>query len=219
MIVRTCRAKLAALVAVLALASPAAWPASSENYIGQFGFPASGGGESGSASYYTSTTIGSVFYINISWSIRPQTPVVSIGEYLHFTTPFGGAEVWSFTNNESSGSIVADTGLYQAGPVGSDGDDVVDTIYVSVEGHSAFDLATVHITERGAGVVGPATSMDVDGNSVGIGDVVLMLRRVVGLDTFTAEQEEAGDFNVTGTVDISDVVNALRVAVGLEPGV
>jgi len=212
------RATLVVLVAVLALASPAAWPASSENYISQFGFPVSGGGESGSASYNTSTTIGSVFYINVSWSIRPQTPVVSIGEYLHFTTPFDGVEIWSFAYNASSGSIVADNGLYQAGPVGSDGDEVVDTIYVSVEGCSAFNPTTVHITCRGPGVVGPATSMDIDGNSVGISDVVLMLRRAVGLDTFTAEQEEAGDFNVTGAVDISDVVNALRVAVGLVPG-
>jgi len=210
------RATLAAFLGVLALAS-AAWTASSENYIGQFGFPVSGGGEAGSASYDTSIAIGSVFYINVSWSIRPQTPIVSIGEYLHFTTPFSGSEVWSVISDGSSCSITADSGIYQAGPVGSDGDEVVDIIYVSVNGHGAFNPTTVHITSRSGGTVGPATSMDIDGNSVGIGDVVLMLRRVVGLDTFTAEQEEAGDFNVTGAVDISDVVNALRVTVGLDP--
>ena len=76
---------------------------------------------------------------------------------------------------------------------------------------------TVNTTPRGAGVVGPPTSMDVDGNSLGISDVILILRYVVMLDTPTPEQAAAADFNLSGAPDIGDVVNALRIVVGLPP--
>ena len=50
-----------------------------------------------------------------------------------------------------------------------------------------------------------------------IGDVILILRYVVMLDTPTPEQAAAADFNLTGAPDIGDVVNALRIVVGLPP--
>jgi hypothetical protein len=74
----------------------------------------------------------------------------------------------------------------------------------------------------------PAVKLgDVDGNgTVGISDVVLLLRAVAGLATLTPDQQKAGDVAPAGTggappgdgkVTISDVVRLLRFVAGLEP--
>jgi len=59
--------------------------------------------------------------------------------------------------------------------------------------------------------------MDVDGGGVGLSDVILMLSYVVGVETPTAEQASAADFDCDGSVGLGDVLNALRIVVGLEP--
>ena len=59
--------------------------------------------------------------------------------------------------------------------------------------------------------------MDLDGGGVGITDVILILRCVVALDSPTPEQSAVADFDCDGDISISDVVNCLRVVVGLPP--
>ncbi len=147
-----------------------------------------------------------------AWGIAPADPEVSVGEYLHFSTSSGTGALWSFVSSESGGSIQQDNGLYQAG--GTPGDDVV---MGSVGGEPKTTTVTVTASPRRPGVVGPATSMDVNGNGLGMSDVILMLKFVVGVDTPTAEQVEAGDFDLDGGIGLSDVTNALRIVVGLEP--
>jgi len=145
--------------------------------------------------------------------IVPSDPEVCVGEYLHFTVFLGGGGVWSLLAAPSGGSIASDTGLYQAGATGDTTDavsyfDGVDTFRTDV---------SVSWFPRFGGTVGPPTSMDLDGAGVGITDVILLLRCTVGLTTPTADQFAAGDFNCDGTINISDVINCLRVVVGLPP--
>jgi len=47
--------------------------------------------------------------------------------------------------------------------------------------------------------------------------VIFMLKCVVGIETPTAEQVAAADFDGNGAVGLGDVINALRVVVGLGP--
>jgi hypothetical protein len=150
---------------------------------------------------------------SIMEGIIPANPEVSVAEYLHFTSTLGDGGIWSLLGAPSGGSIQADTGVYGAGLTG----DVTDIVSLSLQTDSATTTVMVATTPRDPGVVGPPTSMDLDGGGVGITDVILILRAVVGLDTPTPEQQAAADFNCNGSVDISDVINCLRIVVGLPP--
>jgi len=148
--------------------------------------------------------------------IRPFDPYVSVGEWLHLVvmpTPTP-APVWSFQTSGSGGTIDDTNGLYHAGLSAVD-----DVVMASVGGDTMTADVTVSATPRPSGQVGPPTSMDIDGEGLAIGDVIQILRFVVALDIPTQQQEAAADFNYNGSVDISDVVNSLRVAVGLPPSV
>jgi len=149
----------------------------------------------------------------VAWEVVPEDQIVSTAEYIHFTQGLGESPVWSLLHNQSGGIIDADTGLYQAGVIG----DVVDAVLASVTGDSATTTVTVTSAERDADIVGPPTSMDLDGGGVGITDVIGLLRIVVGLDIPTSEEFAASDFDCDGNVTISDVINCLRVVVGLPP--
>ena len=146
------------------------------------------------------------------FEVYPKSPMVSIGEYVNFTTPLGMGE-YAFDVNDSGGTIDPSTGLYHAGSTG----DVVDIVLTTVGEGTAVTAIRVDSFPRDPGRVGPPTSMDVDGSGVTIGDVILMLRHVVGLDTFDGLQRLAADFDLSGSVTIGDVINALRTAVGLAP--
>ncbi len=147
--------------------------------------------------------------------IVPENPEVAVGEWLHFRcSPSDPGDLWSLTQAPSGGSIDQDTGVYQAGATGA----VIDEVTVLSGGSTPYSTdVTVTTTPRGAGVMGPYTSMDLNGGGVGVPDVILMLRITVGLDEPTVVQVRVADFNLNGVVDISDVINALRVAVGLAP--
>jgi len=61
-----------------------------------------------------------------------------------------------------------------------------------------------------------AGSGDVNGDgTVDVGDVVLALRVVNGLDSFTTSQTEEADVDGNGVFDMRDVANMLRISVGL----
>ncbi len=150
------------------------------------------------------------------YSISPQFPTMSPGEYLHFTTdnPEGGT--WVFAYNNTGGSIDPVTGVYRAGsdlqaPV------EVDGIEVGSPHGYAYTEVDVEEQKRPPGQTGPATSMDLDGGGLGLSDVIMMLRYVVGIGTPSPEEVAAGDFNVNGDIDLADVINALRVVFGLPP--
>jgi len=152
---------------------------------------------------------------SVTWEIIPADPVVSVGEYLHFCTSLGSSGgLWTLLQAPSGGTIGADNALYNAGPTGGG---VVDVVSALVDSRPVSTDVTVNTDPRGPGVVGPATSMDVDGGGLTIADVILILRFVVALDVPTPEQAAAADFNLSGAPDIADVVNALRIAVGLPP--
>ncbi len=149
--------------------------------------------------------------------IIPSAPEVSVDEYLNFrimtpTPTPSPAPFWSLAYAGSRGSIEVDSGVYQAGE--TPGEDVVD---VWLGGALGRTNATVTASPRTPGTVGPPTSMDVDGGGVGLSDVIRLLKHVVGVETLTAEQIEAGDFDCNGSIGLADVLNALRVVVGLEP--
>jgi len=157
--------------------------------------------------------------ISTSWikilanhGLTPSNATVSVGEYLNFVASAGDG-TWSMVSAPSGATIDSVTGLYQAGGTGGETDEVA----LDIGPEQDRTEVTVTTSPRPNGVVGPPTSMDLDGGGVGISDVVLMLRCAVGLDTPTPQQLAAGDFNWSGSIDIGDVVNALRVAVGLAP--
>jgi hypothetical protein len=151
----------------------------------------------------------------VTWEIIPGDPVVSVGEYLHFSTSLGpSGGVWTLLQAPSGGTINSGNALYHAGPTGGG---VVDVVSALMDTRPVQTDVTVNTDPRGPGVVGPATSMDVDGGGLSIADVILILRYVVGLDIPTAEQAAAADFNLSGVPDIGDVINALRIVVGLAP--
>jgi len=141
--------------------------------------------------------------------VIPHDPEVSVGEYLHFVTGLPFVD-WHLVANESGGTIQPDTGLYQAGP--NPGLDMVIDVMTAQSG-----IVMVNPIPRPPGVVGPATSMDVDGDGVGLSDVILMLKDVVGVEDLTSVQAEAADFDWDWAVGLDDVLNALRVVVGLAP--
>ncbi len=145
--------------------------------------------------------------------VVPEYPTVSAGDYLHFTMTFGGDGWWWVACDPSGGHIDRETGIYQAGPGGG----VTDVVLLSWYDKYGSTAVTVAVTARPGGSVGPATSMDVDGGGVGLSDVILMLKDVVGLEELTSEQAEAADFDCDGSVGLGDVLNALRVVVGLAP--
>jgi len=113
----------------------------------------------------------------------------------------------------SGASIDASNGVYRAGATG----DREDFVEASIAGGTAATLIEVSDSPRAPGVVGPPTCMDVDGGGVGIGDVILMLKDVVGLEYLEEDQEWAADFNSDWGVNLADVINALRAVVGLAP--
>ncbi len=145
--------------------------------------------------------------------VIPENPAVWRGEWLHFTTTFGAGGEWSLILAPSGGKIDAGTGIYQVGETQG----VTDIVMVSAEGESLATSITVTLGPRAVGTAGPPTSMDVDGGGVGLSDVILMLSYVVGVETPTAEQASAADFDCDGSVGLGDVLNALRIVVGLEP--
>lgn len=58
---------------------------------------------------------------------------------------------------------------------------------------------------------------DVNGDGkVDVGDSILILRRVVGLEQFDGAQELMADLNGDGKVDVGDAIMLLRMVVGLE---
>jgi len=142
----------------------------------------------------------------------PTRPIVSVDEYLNFTTTLGLGD-YSFHLNDSGGTIDPDTGLYHAGATG----DVADVLLTELDAGSAVTVIEVDSGPRDPGRTGPPTSMDVNGGGVNIDDVILMLRHVVGLDTLDELQQLAADFDLDGSVSIGDVITALRVVVGLPP--
>lgn len=161
---------------------------------------------------YVDTTSSSCIKILANHGLTPRNATVSVGEYLNFVASAGDG-TWSTVSAPSGATIDSVTGLYQAGGTGGETDEVA----LDIGSEQDRTNVTVTTSPRANGVVGPPTSMDLDGGGVGISDVVLMLRCVVGLDTPTAQQRSAGDFNWNGSIDIGDVVNALRVVVGLAP--
>ncbi len=146
------------------------------------------------------------------FEMYPKNPEVSVGEYLNFTDTLGLGD-YVLDNNDSGGTIAPDTGLYRAGSTG----DVLDIVGSDIAQGHAVSIVRVISAPRDPGVPGPPTSMDVNGSGIGIDDVILMLRHVVALEFLDEMQQYAADFDCDGAVTISDVINALRVAVGLEP--
>ena len=187
--------------------------ASSTNYSITRATFTGGGGAGGSTNYETFASVGHEIYIGYMTSeITPSYPELAVREWLHFTTTIGPDEQWSFVSSDSGGTIDQDNGIYQAG--GTTGTDVV---MASVIGDSATTDATVTATSRDPGIIGPATSMDVDGGGVSVADVIFMLKCVVGSETPTAQQTKAGDFDCNGSIGLADVMNALRIVVALDP--
>jgi len=163
---------------------------------------------------------GVQLYLESAPEILPAAPPVCAGDYLHLTTTWGSYASWSLEADPSGAALVDPVklsspyiGIYHAGATGG----VTDQVMASLGDCICREDITVASEARPPGVVGPPTCMDVNGAGVHIDDVIRMLRRVVGLDSFAAEQEAAGDFNLTGVVDLSDVINCLRVVVGLDP--
>ncbi len=144
--------------------------------------------------------------------VWPRNATVSVGEYLHFIAT-AGSGTWSMVSAPSGGTIEAVTGLYRAGETGGK----TDEVSVDIGPEQDRTQIDVTMTPRAPGVVGPPTSMDLDGGGVGLSDVILMLKCVVGLHTPTQQQRNAGDFDCDGAIDLSDVLNALRVVVDLAP--
>jgi len=118
--------------------------------------------------------------------------------------------VWSLTSAPSGGSIDAGSGLYQAGMTTGVTDEVM------VTANSEVATTNVKVMAGGEGP-GAATSMDLDGGGAGITDVLMMIRYIVGLETFNPTELEVADFDCDGNVGIDDVINALRATVGLPP--
>jgi len=145
-------------------------------------------------------------------TVAPFEPEVLPGGWISFRTSLEGVPVWSLISSPSGGQIGSDTGLYQAGST----PDVTDRLHVSVVSTSV-DMDIDVISDRLAGECGPPTSQDVNGGGVEIVDVILLLREVVGLDHLTPELVAVGDFNCSNSLDIGDVINALRRVVGLPP--
>ncbi len=152
--------------------------------------------------------------------ISPDNPVVYTEEYVNFRfTAMWLVDnpryvCWSLPVADSGGRIRSSgAGLYQAGPTGG----VVDQVMVQYEYLEGTTNVTVLDGSRPKGAAGPATTMDVDGGGVGLSDVLLILRYVVGMGTLDPAQQDAADFNCDGQIGLNDVINALRVVVGLEP--
>jgi len=145
-------------------------------------------------------------------AVAPFEPEVLPEEWISFRMSLEGVAVWSLTSSPSGGQIGSDTGLYQAGSTA----DVTDRLHISGASVSA-DMDIYVISDRPSGECGAPTSQDVDGGGVEISDVVLLLRQVVELDHLTPQLVAVGDFNCNKTVDIGDVINALRRVVGLPP--
>ena len=156
-----------------------------------------------------------VIYAAAGWTVVPADPEIAVGEYLNFQKSTGGDGLWSLLSAPSGGTIEAATGVYKAGATGG----VTDEVACSEGAELATTTVTVTTSPRPPGTVGPPTSMDVDGSGLGISDVVLILRYVVGLDTLTPEQQTAADFDWSGTITMSDVISAMRATVGLKPEV
>jgi len=147
--------------------------------------------------------------------ITPTNPSVATGQWVHFSTILGSGGVWSLLSSESGPgvSIDADSGLYHAGQTGG----TTDIVQVTVGLDTVTTAVSVHATQIYQGGPGLPTSTDVNGEGIGLSDVILELRRLVGLDSFAPDQEAAADFDCDGSASISDAVNCLRVLVGLPP--
>jgi hypothetical protein len=152
------------------------------------------------------------WYENPLMVVVPFGPHVCTGEYLNFKTSTGPGDMWELDWNESGGSIDQDSGIYHAGDW--PGRDVVE---VSLAGGFATTVVTVQLTPRPYGVVGPGTSMDIDGGGLEIGDLHFILGCLAGTESPTSQQRLAADFDCDGLIGLADVINALRVLVGLPP--
>jgi len=142
--------------------------------------------------------------------IIPWEPLALHDEFLHFRSALGQGVTWSLAQSPSGGTVDAATGVYEAGTGGN-------TDRIRVENGISVEMDVNVLSTRSAGVCGPFTSMDVDGGGLRLSDVILMLKYVVAVDTPTPAETFAADFNCNASVDLADVINALRVVVGLVP--
>lgn len=147
-------------------------------------------------------------------SMIPDSPRIGIGEYLNFRTEPELDGVW-LPQGPSAGVLDSGTGVYHAGLVGG----VLGGVYFFAYGYGKVAETWIEIEwlPRPAEVVGPATSMDLDGAGVGLSDVLLILGNVVGLWGLSVDEVAAADWNHDGQVGLGDAINALRVVVGLAP--
>jgi outer membrane protein assembly factor BamB len=151
----------------------------------------------------------------VDFTIFPNAPQTVVGSYLNFRLVGpGSVDIWVLTSKGSGQNAEIDpvTGVYYAGSQAG-----IDEVIAFIDGGQfASTEVTVSLSPPPPGTPAAPTSLDVDGGGVGITDVILILRAVVGLEQLTPEQEAAADFDGNG-VGISDVITALRVVVGLPP--
>ncbi|MHA1381650.1 MAG: hypothetical protein ACTSRG_25050 [Candidatus Helarchaeota archaeon] len=164
------------------------------------------------------TTLFSIYTFAQEPFIAPAMSSTFVNQWIRFRIIYGeGTGIWEIAQNNSGGWIDQNTGLYKAGPVPN----TVDWINYIAPSKTYWTVITVYAEPSIYSINGYTGSLDLDGQGVGISDVVKLLRIVVGLDIDTGlEPDEIlfiGDFNATGQIDIGDVVNALRIAIGLTP--
>jgi len=121
-------------------------------------------------------------------------------------------EFWVYPEDLAAGTIVITGTNITASDVDSDGDGVADT---DKDGNPIKAVGMIAAIVNGKYVLG-----DVNGDgSIGLFDVVLILKDVAGVSKLTGNQFSAADVDKKGSIGLGDAVIILKVIAGLiKPG-